>query len=77
MTVEEMRTLKDMLMKRMENFTERKEARVKKLLADPNDRNIETQLCLIHEDEKRIDECWNVIRELKFDIEDITGEPEA
>lgn len=77
MTVEELRTLANMLTKRMEDFTERKEMRIQKLLADPNDRNIATQLCLIHEDEKHIDEIWAVMREIKFDIEDITGEPEA
>lgn len=77
MTLEEMRTLKDMLMKRMEVFTERKEEHVQKLLADPNDRNINHQLYFIHNAEKHIDEIWAVIQELKFDIEDITGEPEA
>ena len=77
MTVKELRTLAIMLERRMEDFTTRKEARVQKLLADPTDRNIENQLCLIHEDEKNIDLIWKVMREIKFDIEDITGEPEA
>ena len=77
MTVEELRTLKEMLEKRMTDFTSRKEERVKKILADPTDRNISIQLDLIHEYEKNIDKVWDVIREIKFDIEDITGEPEV
>lgn len=77
MTVEEMRLARNLLTKRMEEHTANKEARIKKLLADPTDRNIENQICLIHEEEKRIDEIWEVMRDLKFAIEDITGEPEA
>lgn len=76
MTVEEMRTLRKMLVRRIEDYEARKEERIKKLLADPTDRNIEVQLTLIHEDEKHIEEIWAVSRELKFDIEDITGEVE-
>lgn len=76
MSLEELRALKEMLQKRMEDFTARKEERVKKLLADPADKNIENQLYLIHDLENHIDEVWAVIREIKFDIEDITGEPE-
>lgn len=77
MTVEELRTLATMLGRRMEDFTARKEDRIQKLLADPNDRNIEKQLMFIHDAEANIDLIWKVMREIKFDIEDITGEPEA
>lgn len=77
MTVEEMRQLNEMLTKRLEDFTARKEERVAKLLANPADKNIENQLYLIHDLENKADDVWKVIRELKFDIEDITGEPEA
>lgn len=77
MTVEEMRTLNEMLTKRMEDVTTRKDKRVQKMLADSTDRNISVQLHLIHDDEKILDTLWSVIREIKFDIEDITGEPEA
>lgn len=77
MTVEELRSLKEMLEKRMVDFTKRKDESVQKMLADPTDRNISVQLDLIHEYEKNIDKVWDVIREIKFDIEDITGEPEV
>ena len=77
MTVEEMRTLNEMLTKRMEDFTTRIDDRKQKLLADvKSDRNIATQIDLIHQEMRCIDEIWKVIREIKFDIEDITGEPE-
>lgn len=77
MTVEELRSLKEMLEKRLVDFTKRKDERVQKMLADPTDRNISIQLDLIHEYEKNIDKVWDVIREVTFDIEDITGEPEV
>lgn len=77
MTVEELRSLKEMLEKRLVDFTKRKDERVQKMLADPTDRNISIQLDLIHEYEKNIDKVWDVIREITFDIEDITGEPEV
>lgn len=77
MTVEELRSLKEMLEKRLVDFTKRKDERIQKMLADPTDRNISIQLDLIHEYEKNIDKVWDVIREVKFDIEDITGEPEV
>lgn len=77
MTVKDLRTLADMLTTRMEDFTARKEDRVQKLLADPTDKNVEKQLTFIHEAEKNLDMLWHVMREIKFDIEDITGEPEA
>ena len=77
MNVEEMRTLVEMLTRRMEDVTNRKDKRVQKMLSDPTDRNISVQLHLIHEDEKILDNIWDVIKEIRFDIEDITGEPEA
>ena len=77
MTVEEMRTLNEMLTKRMEDVTSRKEQRVKKMLGDLSERNVNVQLDLIHDDEKILDNIWAVMREIKFDIEDVTGEPEA
>lgn len=77
MTVEELRTLKEMLEKRLVDFTKRKDERVQKMLADPTDINISIQFDLIHAYEKNIDKVWDVIREITFDIEDITGEPEV
>ena len=75
--VQELRTLIQHLTKRMEYYTECKEVRIKRMLENPTDRIIDKELTLIHEYEKQIDHIWAVIREAKFDIEDITGEPEA
>ena len=77
MTVEEMRTLNEMLTKRMEDITTRIDNKKQKLLTNTADRNVEIQIDLIHKEMGLIDEIWKVIREIKFDIEDITGEPEA
>lgn len=75
--VTDLRELIQHLTRRMERITERKEVRIKRMLDDPTDRVIEKELYIIHEYEKQIDNIWAVIREAKFDIEDITGEPEA
>lgn len=75
--VTDLRELIQHLTRRMEHITERKEVRIKRMLDDPTDRVIEKELYIIHEYEKQIDNIWAVIREAKFDIEDITGEPEA
>ena len=76
MSVEELRSLREMLQKRLEDFTKRKEERVQKMLADPTDRNIANQLSLIHSLDIEADRVWAVMNEIKFDIEDLTGEPE-
>ena len=76
MTLEEMRELRKLLQKRAEDFSSKKDDRVKALLDNPEDNNIQRQLHFIHEYEKQISAAYELSLEVKFDIEDITGEEE-
>lgn len=74
MTVEEMKDLMQLLDTRIENYRVKIEIQKEKLLENPTDKNIERSLCLIHSWESEIDNIHHIRLQLKFDIEDITGE---
>lgn len=75
-SVETMRELREMLKARIKNYELLIEARKRSVLEDPSDGNLSKQLMFIHEYEKHIEEIWRVDSELRFDIEDLTGEEE-
>lgn len=74
MELKEMFTLVNLLDKRVADYRKKVDERKQKMLSNPTDKELESGFYLIHEWEKEIDKLHSVRLQLKFDIEDITGE---
>lgn len=74
MELKEMCALVNLLDKRVADYRKKVDERKQRMLSNPTDRELDTGFTLIHEWEKEIDNIHHIRLELKFDIEDITGE---
>ena len=75
-SVYEMRKLRLMLKAREEILTEHIDSLKKDILEHPDDKTLDMNLLFIEEDEVERKAIWKVMAQLKFSIEDITGEVE-
>lgn len=73
--VESLREMIKHLDRRLKQYESWVEIRKARILQDPTI-NLDKELYFIHKYESQIDAIWQIIREAKFDIEDITGEEE-
>jgi len=74
MELKEMYALVNLLDKRIADYRKKVDERKQRMLANPTDKELETGFYFIHEWESEIDKIHHIRLELKFDIEDITGE---